>query len=58
MVQKELKILAKNTRLKKVYFENSTLPIKIEKQLIVNYTQMVKSTYYSTSFKELSLIKM
>ena len=41
---------------KNVSFENSLLSIKPDKQIKVNYTQMVKSTFYGTSLKELCLL--
>ena len=41
---------------KNVRFENSLLSIKPDKGIKVNFAQMVKSTFYSTSLKELCLI--
>ena len=44
------------TSCKKVSFEDNLSLEKPERQLTVNYTQMIVSTYYSTSLRELCLL--
>ena len=43
---------------KKVSFQNNLGEEKPEKQIQINFSALLKTTYYSISFKELSLAKI